>query len=617
MGIEKRRVVVREVLKSLCLNNGWSYAVFWRFHHPNSKFLTMEDAYYEDQMGTFIKNMLLQVHMLGYGIVGNAAFSKTHKWTFAEDYRRDMNSLISIGTREISQDDSEIHSQFSSGMETIVVISVEPHGVVQFGSTHKVLEMIQFVDHTKRLFQDMDNCDELTLQGPMPSNREIDSLSSLFLPPPSYSFSGNVEMINNASSCNYMGMSSSIDIHDIYPFTLDNGVIKLPPIENQLKMATTESPYFQPNELFYNSPQLLIDSPFSFPSTPMQSNLTNTFNSENVIDNNIFENLGMDFEYKEVENIFDDISMRIVNEGGLDFSKEVSECISEQHVGSVFPPRESLFSQLGIDQCFDHVTSEPYSFADSNSGNNRLSLGNKRKRVICLDSQSCGSSFVSQPKKSEESVNVVKKKAKPGSRPKPKDRQQIQDRITELRKLIPNGIKMSIDSLLAQTIKHMFFLESVTKHAENLKKPEAREIDQDNDYYGTWGFENWDHSMVNPVDVKDLRLPGRKQIQILGEEKEFFLEIVNIIQGFGLTILKGMMELREDKIRASFIVESEAKKYVTKQEIYMSLRQQLHQRDLSEMIVANNSVNGVASNLYNNYHQHLLQVPIDFSNGLL
>ena len=44
---------------------------------------------------------------------------------------------------------------------------------------------------------------------------------------------------------------------------------------------------------------------------------------------------------------------------------------------------------------------------------------------------------------------------------------------------------------------------------------------------------------------------------MLCEEKGFFLEIVDIIQGFGLTILKGVMEVRENKIWACFVVEAE------------------------------------------------------------
>lgn len=46
---------------------------------------------------------------------------------------------------------------------------------------------------------------------------------------------------------------------------------------------------------------------------------------------------------------------------------------------------------------------------------------------------------------SHETVSVPKKRAKPGesSRPRPRDRQLIQDRIKELRELVPNGSKVT------------------------------------------------------------------------------------------------------------------------------------------------------------------------------
>lgn len=42
---------------------------------------------------------------------------------------------------------------------------------------------------------------------------------------------------------------------------------------------------------------------------------------------------------------------------------------------------------------------------------------------------------------------------------------------------------------------------------------------------------------------------------MLCEERGFFLEIADIIRGMGLTILKGVMETRNDKIWARFAVE--------------------------------------------------------------
>lgn len=43
--------------------------------------------------------------------------------------------------------------------------------------------------------------------------------------------------------------------------------------------------------------------------------------------------------------------------------------------------------------------------------------------------------------------------------------------------------------------------------------------------------------------------------QMLCEERGFFLEIADLIRGMGLTILKGVMEARDDKIWARFAVE--------------------------------------------------------------
>lgn len=44
-------------------------------------------------------------------------------------------------------------------------------------------------------------------------------------------------------------------------------------------------------------------------------------------------------------------------------------------------------------------------------------------------------------------------------------------------------------------------------------------------------------------------------LQMLCEERGLFLEIADLIKGLGLTILKGVMEARNDKIWARFSVE--------------------------------------------------------------
>ncbi|KAI4340519.1 hypothetical protein MLD38_025347 [Melastoma candidum] len=179
-----------------------------------------------------------------------------------------------------------------------------------------------------------------------------------------------------------------------------------------------------------------------------------------------------------------------------------------------------------------------------------------------------------------ETVKPSRKRLKPGENPKPrpKDRQMIQDRLKELRELVPSGAKCSIDALLERTIKHMLFLQSVTKHADKLKltgeskirDKEGGLVLKDNFEGGaTWAFEVGSQSMICPIIVEDLNCPRQMLVEMLCQERGLFLEIADAIRGMGLTILKGVMEAREGKIWAQFAVE--AHRDVMRMEIFMSL----------------------------------------------
>ncbi|CAK7332023.1 unnamed protein product [Dovyalis caffra] len=170
-------------------------------------------------------------------------------------------------------------------------------------------------------------------------------------------------------------------------------------------------------------------------------------------------------------------------------------------------------------------------------------------------------------KKNDETSKPNRKRLKPGEnpRPRPKDRQMIQDRVKELREIVPNGAKCSIDALLERTVKHMLFLQSVTKHADKLKQTgESKLINKEgglllkDNFEGgaTWAFEVGSQSMVCPIIVEDLNPLRQMLVEMLCEERGFFLEIADLIRGLGLTILKGVMEARNDKIWARFVVET-------------------------------------------------------------
>ncbi|KAK7371196.1 hypothetical protein VNO78_36764 [Psophocarpus tetragonolobus] len=189
-------------------------------------------------------------------------------------------------------------------------------------------------------------------------------------------------------------------------------------------------------------------------------------------------------------------------------------------------------------------------------------------------------------KRADEACKPNRKRLKPGEnpRPRPKDRQMIQDRVKELREIVPNGAKCSIDALLERTIKHMLFLQSVTKHADKLKQTgESKIVNKEgglllkDNFEGgaTWAYEVGSQSMVCPIVVEDLNPPRQMLVEMLCEERGLFLEIADLIRGLGLTILKGVMEARNDKIWARFAVE--ANRDVTRMEIFMSLVRLLEQ----------------------------------------
>ncbi|XP_010469739.1 PREDICTED: transcription factor bHLH155 [Camelina sativa] len=170
-----------------------------------------------------------------------------------------------------------------------------------------------------------------------------------------------------------------------------------------------------------------------------------------------------------------------------------------------------------------------------------------------------------------------KKRAKPGesSRPRPRDRQLIQDRIKELRELVPNGSKCSIDSLLERTIKHMLFLQNVTKHADKLSKSAKTKMQQkETGMQGSsCAVEVGGHLQVCSIIVENLNKQGMVLIEMLCEECSHFLEIANVIRSLDLVILRGITETQGEKTWICFVTESQNSKVMQRMDILWSLVQ--------------------------------------------
>ncbi|KAG0503906.1 hypothetical protein HPP92_003978 [Vanilla planifolia] len=214
--------------------------------------------------------------------------------------------------------------------------------------------------------------------------------------------------------------------------------------------------------------------------------------------------------------------------------------------------------------------------------------------------------FSSHGKRVDDICKVNRKRPRAGEtpRPRPKDRQLIMDRVKELREIVPNGAKCSIDALLEKTIKHMLFLQSVTKHADRLKEiGEPKIISKDGGVLlkdniqggATWAFDVGSQPVSCPIIVEDLNPPREMLVEMLCEERGMFLEIADLIRGLGLTILKGVMEAHKDKIWARFAVE--ANRDVTRMEIFLSLVRLL-EPTISDAATLHSLYN---SNIHRNY----------------
>ncbi|KAA0052977.1 transcription factor bHLH157 [Cucumis melo var. makuwa] len=406
-------------------------------------------------------------------------------------------------------------------------------------------------------------------------------------------------------------------------------------------MSTSSSNLVEVNKFVDDSSKASVVSAQSLiTSTSKSSEQDNTIIMQNAKDR-LFDSLGLGTGCsvgKTWDNMITDTHGSY--SGGCN---SMSTCTSKLATGSTDHPRKRLFWELGIEELLDGLSNT--SSATKSSVENHHSIGSRRSKMerLSLDSNPiqlldpCTSMNLTQPScmvgrfpckkeavpksqvsswiddsystniggsilelshKSEEPAKICKKRVKPGesNRPRPKDRQQIQDRIKELREIIPSGAKCSIDSLLDRTIKYMLFLQSVTKYADKLKETNKPKLIDQRDGVAvndkcmtergsggvTWAFKVGATPTVCPVIVEDLSSPGQMLVEMLCEERGFFLEIADMIRSYGLTILKGVMEIREDKIWGQFVVEVKvnANQSITRINVFLSLMELLQQANI-------------------------------------
>ncbi|KAE8672384.1 hypothetical protein F3Y22_tig00111842pilonHSYRG00050 [Hibiscus syriacus] len=453
------------------------------------------DAYHEQQMGPLLDNMLLKFHILGEGIIGQAALTGKHQLIFSD----------STGNENISDNCSNL---------------CRKRGVVQFGSTQKIFESLEILAEMEKLFYDMGNGCSTEPTG----------------------WSCSVQNLNN----------SSCFVHEIQDqnmnFDMSSGI-------NCLAANT-------PCTSRWNSELLTMDDLSQWFSPLPQQHI---HGAGSTMTSDPSCSVGWHWNGFWISKSWEpseDIIMPLLHDDNKAVTSVISSSTSELHVHSMTGKQKGLLSELGLEKL----------------------LGCKPTR----------------------------KRAKPGesTQPRLKDRQLIQDRIKELRGIIPHsGKQLSIDHLLERTIKYMLFLQGVTKYADKIKQADEPKL---------IGLENGKHHNTVSGGATWAFEVGTQSIPIvmLCEDKGFFLEIAEVIRGFPLNILKGVMELQEDKIWARFIVEAE--KQVKRTNIIWSLLPLLQQQESNVIDSAtqpSGNIDGGVS-LLNSYQQPLLSPTVGIAERL-
>ncbi|KAL4295720.1 hypothetical protein GQ457_12G009820 [Hibiscus cannabinus] len=649
---------LRQLLKSFCTNSPWKYAVLWKLRHQNPLVLTWEDGYcvypipresvesistdvYSKSeiipshfemsiphgcfggypIGLLVACMSHLKYAWGEGFVGKVAYTRKHCWVSYDN--------IFIGKADLKlfpEWPEECLLQFASGIKTIVLVPVLPHGVLQLGSPEMVAKDLSILACIKDRFAFTQSTSSVTLS---PFEKlEVSSSESIS---PLNSEDSNA--VDSVEPNKLLALDQIVRLLSFPNELLGPGVrlpetlesesenrISVPPVSlcdlpsplsqsvsvDQLAIGESElfglycleeelQPYPECNAYRAGECGKILDeitNPY-----PAGYFLEPSFGDYDI-DGAGFLNfpkecelqkaLGPAFERKGNEYLLESsfLSEDVFRDGidakGGDAGYLLQAVVGHVYGDSVDVADRSTCIMTSTGQL--PVSSRPESVKiDSTSSSrvmsavvggvksnpsSKISASFKSTVSSITDNENLGNDgYYGQSRKGKKQSTVSKKRARPGENPRPRDRQMIQDRLKELRELVPNGPKYSIDGLLDQTVKHMMYLRSVTKRADKLRQWVHREVSdlknmrlsETKECYqnGTsWAFEIGDERKVCPIVVEDLAYPGHLLIEMLCNEHGLFLEIAQVIQSFNLTILKGVMESCSNNTWAHFIVET-------------------------------------------------------------
>ncbi|GMI84697.1 hypothetical protein HRI_002139000 [Hibiscus trionum] len=621
--------VLKQLLKSFCTNSPWTYAVLWNLKHLSPMSLTWEDGYcvhpipreiipshFETgiEIGLVVANMLNLKYAWGEGVVGKVACSGNHCWVSCDDiFTGEANSNL------FSECPEEWLLQFASGFKSIVLVPVLPHGVLQLGSLEMVDEDLSILAYIKDRFAYIhaqfppsllmsrcsDKLEESSSASVSPLNSEdstaVDSveLDKLF-------------SIQNAFQVPAMDLpevpETESENNSVPPVSLSEVSSPLSQRICSNQLATQETELYGLSRLMEESQVFPECSTYAVRACgEIFDEIGNLYPAKDPLappsvnyyaDDACFLSFPKDCElHKALGPAF----RREINEYLWESSFLSEEVLSDLFDGNELPLSTNVggaeyLLQAVVGQVYDianisdhgmtstrQLPSRPQSVKDDSTPSSRLtspayvgganssskmSASSESTISILTDNDPEKSCNYTRSRKGQKQSSVAKRKARAGDKPRtrPRDRQLIHDRLKELRELVPNGAKCSIDALLDQTVNHMLHLRSVTNRSEKLRQWVHREVttrknvrssEIKNGYQNrTSGFEIGDELKVCPIVVEDLAHQGHLLIEMLCAEHGLFLEIAQVIESFNLTILKGAMESYSNNTWAHFIVEA-------------------------------------------------------------
>ncbi|XP_071689451.1 transcription factor EMB1444-like isoform X2 [Rutidosis leptorrhynchoides] len=499
---------LHQALKTLCLNTDWNYAVFWKLDHRTRMMLTCEDAYYDksDPTGNLPDERFAR-DLLGLAV----AKMSYHQYSLGEGI---VGQAAVTGKHMWISGDQLVNDP--------CLFSEDFNGLkIQFEAGIKTIAFVSVVPHGVVQLGSLNNiAEDLKIVNHIRAMfHELQSCLITCAPSNTNSYNDTITSIN-------YGINDSYKIPDCIP----NAELHIP-VSSNIQML--DGNYESQSEIdTMNTMKTSFEFPAGF---------------------ELYEALGPAF-YKQNDNYN---WQKVDQMPGTSSSNLLTPNSGTEHL------LEAVVANVSQS---DSEFSNSVKFIETQFNDMQTSSSGLESS---LGFSSASHSRCSEPlERSQDPVNVTKKRAKPveSSRPRPRDRQLIQDRIKELRELVPNGSKCSIDSLLERTIKHMLFMQSVTKHADKIDKcAESKLLGNKTGARGSlsheqgssWAMEVGNNMKVCPVTVENIGTNGQMVVEMMCEEGVHFLEIADAIRSLGLTILKGVTEPDGDKNWMCFVVEGQ------------------------------------------------------------